>query len=145
MEHTMTFTLGDWSDDGHGKTSTYTIIANMSAVDVGKAYKKAMAATGIKPHDDWACGYEETDYAPQKLIDAGIPRDIVRHDNTDSDDTDEWRMWDGDHFVNLTIAFCKLGNPNLEMGIAPQDSTPLDLRQHLNVTHYEQYGYGLFH
>jgi len=138
MEHKMTFTLGDWSDDGHGKVEAFYLKSNLTPELVGTAYKKAVEMTGIKPHDDWACGYGERSFDAGKLIEAGIPKEVVLRDG----DKDGW-FADREHYVNLIIVFCKLGNPNLEMEIMSGD-TPTDLREHLAEDSWQSYGYGLF-
>jgi hypothetical protein len=138
MEHKMTFTLGDWSDDGHGKVEIFYLKSNLTPELVGTAYKKAVEMTGIKPHDDWACGYEERSFDANKLIEAGIPEGVVR-----GEQNEDGYFSDCEHYVNLIIAFCKLGNPNLEMEIMSPD-TPTDLREHLAKEHGQSYGYGLF-
>jgi len=53
MDNRFYFVLGDWSDDGHGKTDKILIESSHPVEDVKNAYKKSCKLTGISfNHND---------------------------------------------------------------------------------------------
>lgn len=73
--HNITFTLGDPSDDGHGKTKTFHIQCNYSVEEITEAYKKATSILGFDYVEDVCSEYEERYINPDEariLIEHGI-------------------------------------------------------------------------
>lgn len=42
MDNIITLTCGDWSHDGHSRTSSGTIRTNLTQKEIVKAYEKAL-------------------------------------------------------------------------------------------------------
>lgn len=73
--YNITFTLGDPSDDGHGRIREYHIRCNYSAEEITEAYKKAISILGFDYVEDICSEYEESYIDPDKahiLVEHGI-------------------------------------------------------------------------
>ena len=57
--HWFTVTIGDWSDDGHGKTDTHLINSSLSKDDMEKAYKAGCEVIGFDMVDSLCEEYEQ--------------------------------------------------------------------------------------
>lgn len=74
--------IGDWSDDGHGKTDTFLFESNYPVDHLQKAYKKSVKTTGLELSD--VCReYEEDkinedDFAKLKKL--GCSMDLMSPD-----------------------------------------------------------------
>lgn len=42
LTHKIKLVVGDWSDDGHGKTDSYLVRTNYSAADIKRSYERAL-------------------------------------------------------------------------------------------------------
>lgn len=74
MENTINLVVGDWSDDGHGKTDTITITSNFTMEQIEQAYKDGRGLVGVNlsnvcnDYEDTLLSYEDW----QKLSVAGL-------------------------------------------------------------------------
>jgi hypothetical protein len=60
--------LGDWSDDGHGKSDKVTILINKTPSEMKQAYKASCKALGISfNHNDDFTGITDSSYEEQKM------------------------------------------------------------------------------
>jgi hypothetical protein len=55
-----TLVLGDWSDDGHGKTDRISITSNLDTKQIEKAYNKGAKKLGFNFVNDVANDYEDS-------------------------------------------------------------------------------------
>lgn len=58
--HQINLILGDWSNDGHGKTCTKTVRCNLSYEELQKAYVKGSEIVGFDFCDKVACEYQDS-------------------------------------------------------------------------------------
>lgn len=52
MNYFVKLTLGDWSNDGHGKYKEYNYISNYEVSKIREAYKKSCKLTGLSFNDN---------------------------------------------------------------------------------------------
>ena len=50
MQHEFTIAIGDWSDDGHGKSNDYVFTCTHDEDAIREAYLKAARASGVGLH-----------------------------------------------------------------------------------------------
>lgn len=149
----LNLNLGDWSDDGHGKTDVRTLGCNMPFEKVVEAYQAACKKlpTDVHPTEIFS-GYEETDLSEDvyfKVFDAGYDllagfneaeervrrerelketwKDLLRHPQVDREEFGLYVLW-----------FCQQGNPDLQFS----DEKVQDLFGYYGIR--EHCGYGLF-
>jgi hypothetical protein len=123
--------IGDWSDDGHGKTRTVEVESKFSSQEFIAAFQK-----GIKQIDPKCNGHELP--ICQNYQDSKVPIEFVaglRKCGLNPDDYLEYYngtygIW-SDTFANLWLAIAKLGNSELEYEIVHGHSIRIG-------------GYGLF-
>lgn len=148
----MNLVLGDWSDDGHGKTTNVTVEVNKTVVEVQEAYKASCKLTGIsfnhnvdytEKKRDWkeakkymvCTKYEEntlTNEVKEVLKRFNCPEDII--ENFDEECFE--------NFVKLWFWFVKLSLPDLVYTEIKNDIPTINgyWNENLNVA----FGYGLF-
>ena len=67
LSHKVKFTLGDPSDDGHGKYEDFYIKSSLSVEELKEAYKKAKNILGItldhEVPESWSERYKELDFS----------------------------------------------------------------------------------
>lgn len=149
--------LGDWSDDGHGKTQTITVDHNLAdAKALEQAFKAGEKILGIN-FEQIAEGYEEN-WIPEDILEVLVEHKLLEEVTTNSDgeplDGPHWKLvpetafrgvdyaysYGGNVHINselfaaLYMAIAQLGNPSLEF-TSPKNS--YDNR--INIG-----GYGLF-
>lgn len=102
--------IGDWSGDGHGVSRDYRIRSNKPVEAVREAYFAAEQKTRLDLTE--VCGkYEEREIKPHLLAAiraAGLP---LPEENLDGFGPDE--------FVELTLAYLRAGDPELELKVLP--------------------------
>jgi len=128
--------VGDWSDDGHGKTEVFQVIHNLASSDsLEDAFVRGSELLEIDM-EQIACDYEAPYiYRGQidKLLKAGFDSDTESF--TMPEELDAYGYVEGpEGFINIWLFIAKQGNPDLEYEILP---TYKDV---INVG-----GYGLFH
>lgn len=149
--------LGDWSDDGHGKTQTITVDHNLAdAKSLKAAFVAGEKILGIN-FEEIAEGYEEP-WIPEDILEVLIAHKLLEEVATNSNgeplDGRHWKLvpktafsgvdyaYEYDEKVNINpelyaalyMAIAQLGKPSLEF-TAPKNS--YDNR--INIG-----GYGLF-
>lgn len=137
----VTLVVGDWSNDGHGQTSTLQIESNFNSRKIEKAYQKGTKLVGVDLDEDVACDYEEP-YMSRTQLEAfekagittkewaGVESDML----FDDDDVDRITM-NKDTYVRLYCLIVKLGDPKFEFSFIPYNQV-----ESVNVG-----GYGLFY
>ena len=166
----MYLVLGDWSDDGHGKSEKVLMSSNVPVEDVQQAYKDACKLTTVSFNDnenytgvkrdykeeaDWqiATNYEEPYIgakAYENLKEFGI-EEFLNEFGGASDYLKNYQNDDGsvniegnEMFIKLWSWFIKLANPKITICRSKSgDSTPCIngyWDKNLNV----QFGYGLY-
>ena len=60
LEYTISLTLGDWSDDGHGKTEVFVIKSNLTSTEIDDAYERGTKILGFDLSKDAAAEYEDS-------------------------------------------------------------------------------------
>ncbi len=143
--HTTTLVLGDWSDDGHGKTDLVIIESNLDKEEIWAAYRKASKKLGFKLVEDVCADYEEggisQDYL-KTLIENGL--NIEKVFDTDYDLKEAKKVLEGDDpdelvnlwtnsYTEIFLFIVKLGDPEFEYNIIEDDSSRINIG-----------GYGLF-
>lgn len=163
MHELMKLTLGDWSNDGHGKTETIILRSNKSIRQIREAYKKSCLFTHIRldhnsdidikfPKDDWesinkytiANHYEDdklTKFHIEKLAPHGFTLDVLGDEMEEFIDGDDIRLTT-DHFKRLWLWFVKLSFRNNDWDVQEVEIDPINgfWNKELNVG----FGYGLF-
>lgn len=141
--------LGDWSDDGHGKTSTFIINSNRDTSNIEKAYKKGVAVLGFDFERKVAYTYEDSTIKIEylkSLIQTGFEWEATVYNlkTQDYDDVvfskqndvsyetyEDSFCLDDESYLAMWFHVAKLGDPDLEYEIVKIQS--------LNIG-----GYGLF-
>lgn len=163
FKNEMMFTIGDWSDDGHGKTSEFVFRTNVTIEEVRQAYLASCSLTKIsfgpkKPGDGiehTICSEYEDGYisfnALKVLISHGLSclseedyqNDIPFPDEcffTDSYDKNGQYV-DVDSFSKLLMWFIKLSLPELEYEVS---KTIPSVNGYWDKDLNQMWGYGLF-
>ena len=157
-------TIGDWSDDGHGKSKEIIYESNKSIEEIQQAYKDSCKLTGLQfntnqdytelglrwDHPEYDARHIATDYEDNvisKLAEATLLKhgiDVwdgfdMKHFNKE---TDLVHIDGPQHFCDLLIKFIKLSLPDLELEEIPNSIMSINgwWNENLNV----QFGYGLF-
>lgn len=128
----VTLTIGDWANDGHGRTHRVNIRTNLSKPAIETAYKKGTQLLGFDFQEEVARGYEDNELPAeyyQRLVLAGLPvEDIFGPDSVE----DENRYLDYDTYWLIWVFIVKLGDPSFRWKQVMQGSD-IKIR-----------GYGLF-
>jgi hypothetical protein len=143
-KHLFTLPIGDWSNDGHGKSDLYYIESNKPVEEVREAHFKAKDITGIDI-EKIANRYEENsiesdhpviEYLRNKKID---PRDMFDND-------EDTYYADSESMVELWVMLLQDGDPNLELKISQDHRVPMlpfygfdEKKRHIGFV-----GYGTF-
>ena len=72
--NTIRLIIGDWSDDGHGKTSTELISCNRTADELAAAFIIGCEKVGVKPHS-WG----EASFNDVARGDDSLPVELVKY------------------------------------------------------------------
>jgi hypothetical protein len=128
MTNTINLVVGDWSDDGHGKTDSYTIQTKTTRLELEKAFKKGQKIIGFNLDEDVCAEYEEYELKESEA-------DKIREHlpNFNIDDLDDGCYMDSESFAILYMEIAKLGDPTIEYEIADNENS-------INIG-----GYGLFY
>lgn len=138
MSHIIALTVGDWSDDGHGKTATHIYETNLPRSELNKAFDAGTEKVGFNLEN--VCeDYEDNtllraDY--DLLVDAGITwtDQEYRPEQWDREDPNsDFTLWH-DSFALLWMKIAQLGNPELVFKEVKDNTANIEIG-----------GYGLFH
>ena len=108
--YTFQYTVGDWSNDGHGQTDVFFLKSSETAQDLNAAFKAGVKVIG---HDvtSMCDGYEDNtipEEVAQAFIDVGV----------EFDEPYEGEVWVGpENIMDMVIATIKAGNPNITLEI----------------------------
>lgn len=145
----MYLVMGDWSNDGHGKSDKILVEVNKTVKEVQDAYKASCKLTGISfNHNEDFTGikrdYDEavdhhifTEYEGCHVSQTCI--DILAKYGIEIDEDEGYCPED---FAELWFKFVKLSLPDLEFNFVKDDIPCINgyWNSNLNV----QFGYGLY-
>lgn len=125
MNNIITLVLGDWSDDGHGKTDTINIKSNLDKKDMEKAYEAGTKKLGFD-----FCGYVAEDYEDNKLDDEkwnklkelGYQNEALE-DEAEKYNDGEISLWT-DSYTDIYLFIVKLGNDKFEFEYLVGEQNP---------------------
>lgn len=135
MKFQLTLVVGDWSDDGHGKTQTFTIRTNRSPASIMSAYDRGSKKLGFDLSVDVASDYEDYLLDEEKwaaFVKHGLTDDdIVVSDGFESTSAYALSLYPA-KFADLYLFIVKLGEPEFQcVSMGNSDSIEIG-------------GYGLF-
>lgn len=116
MVNIINLTIGDWSNDGHGKTSSVTISSNLSEEEIRDAYSVGSKIVGFDLSESVCSDYQDTSLSVAYLS------SLVKHGFDEQSIYGYKRNHGGFHlveqdFVNIFLFIVKLGNSNFEFNI----------------------------
>ena len=141
-KNTINLVLGDWSDDGHGKTETIVISTNLSKEEIEKGYKAGTKKVKKDFIKNYCSEYESNSmpFKDAKLFEKhGISfvgcetyegEDYDPHYPYDPD-AENFIIFDCSQFASIYLQIVKLGNPEFTYEIVTNSDIKID-------------GYGLF-
>lgn len=150
----MYLVLGDWSDDGHGKTDKILVESNMSVKDIKQAYKNSCKLTKIKFEDEVAADFEEPYFSKKAMkifiTRFGLTRDIVKKWNkiekidVSQNEFNDFNSptLDIESFINAWIWFVRLSNPDIQINVI-DDEIPC-INGYWDKVLNANFGYGLY-
>lgn len=151
----MYFVIGDWSDDGHGKSEKFLIKSNKTCKEIQDAYKASCKLTGIsfngsEDYTETGRGWEEgrkyriaVDYEDFELSNEVLevltkfkcPKEILEYYNEEAEEYNFTKLWFW--FVSLSL-------PGLEYkNIQEINDTPY-INGYWNKNLNVGFGYGLY-
>lgn len=141
LSHATSLVVGDWSGDGHDKTSMTVIRSNLDSKQIMKAYKKASKKLGFSLIDDVAADYEDRTLSRdqlQALVDNGMKLDVLGYEYDIKEATECLEDKDSEGigiyseaYRDIFLAIVKMGDESFQWEVSHGDS--------LNIG-----GYGLF-
>lgn len=152
----MYLVIGDWSDDGHGKSDKVLLAVNKPVKEVQNAYKNSCMLTGISfnDNDDFTgkkrhykivdkyhicTDYEQHgtihDETKEVLVRFDCPIDLIERFEEDPMDT----------FVELWFWFVTLSLSDLKYNVVPENTEIPNINGYWNKNLNEQFGYGLYY
>jgi hypothetical protein len=168
----MYLVLGDWSDDGHGKSDKVLLESNVDVATIQQAYKDSCKLTGVSfnHNDDFtgvkskrkfdeadeyhiATEYERSGIPPKalsELIKRGFKEAFLENENY------EFKGWEkivesgedlhfDDLFVDIWIWFVKLSLPSdVVLQEVDNKNNPPVINGYWNKNLNVQFGYGLY-
>lgn len=147
MEYRFKIPIGDWSDDGHGKTEDYTIVSNKPIQEVRELYFQACEKLGftLDGHDRLSPCSEYQDYqVKEETIEALINYGI----NISGEEEAAWTE-DGlttYEMCDLVLDFIKVQDKELVLTRVPNADLPMFQFYGIDEKkrHIGYFGYGLF-
>ena len=143
LKYRLSFSIGDPSDDGHGRYKDYLINCNYSNEEIEKIYEKVKAKLGFDFIEKAASEYESRELAPEytkRLIDIGfLDKDnqgIVPEDDT-WDTPGSYYFETTEEFVGMFFDLLQFIQPDLDY-----EFVTLEYGDTLRLL--EGAGYGLF-
>lgn len=143
----ITFTLGDISGDGHGKTDTFIAFSNLSSDELRERYEAVVNKTGIDIRDI-CCDYEDdviTEEVKKKLEKIGIDLNLRQFVLTFATSDDIFNILI--QFINLGLKpgeFLRSGNYEEFCGSFGPEEYMYQGEPHIRMTKFFQFGYGTF-
>nr|DAW84435.1 MAG TPA: hypothetical protein [Caudoviricetes sp.] len=135
LAYQFNIVLGDWGDDGHGKTETFCIECNYPKQKVEEAYHSAVAKTDFNFAESICSKYDDSQVSKEQLsilkeigVDSFITDDVI-------EDSDGIYCY-CDDYIELLFGFIKIVLPDLDYAIIPQN---------IFRPNCDYFGYGLFY
>jgi len=161
----MYLVLGDWSDDGHGKSQKVLIKCNKTVEEIQQGYKDSCKLTGVS-FNDYCCGdnytglsrkdeskYQvcceyEDGYLSKQVIEIfeslNCPRELLGNKKEKDEEYSEYVcMVDTEIFTKVWLWFVKLSIPDLEYNLNKKDEIPY-INGYYNKALNSGFGYGIF-
>ena len=112
LTHSIRLVTGDWSSDGHGKTSNLNIKSNLSLAQIEKAYKAGTKILGTDIIENVCRDYEDNNISCEfynKMIELGFDGEVGEDENL----TKDISVWHDDwpYYVLFVV---KLGNKDFK-------------------------------
>ena len=132
--NTIKIVVGDWSDDGHGKTDSFVYQSSATEEEMKEAYNKTCKVLGFDPCKTYFRGYEEssmpnTDYEKiVKLLGSEFGDEAFCEDGEP-----EAREFSSNELAALWIEMVKYSLPDIEIKEMEDDISQINIG-----------GYGLF-
>lgn len=163
-DHKFKVVIGDWSDDGHGKSDKFVFKGNYPVETLRQAYKDSCKLTGVQfNHNQDYTGIEIDKNLPYQMrwgeedkrrvcteygnnfIDM-FAYNILKEFGLDVEGCDE--EIDIERFVEILLSFIKLSLPDFQYEEAPYKRSELKeippLNGYWNKDLNVQFGYGLY-
>lgn len=146
----MYLVLGDWSNDGHGKSSEILLESNKTVKDIQLTYKRSVKLTGVNFSKDVCGGYEDSKLSKpvyDKFCTFGLTKELLMSfdegelEIEDFESGGELRL-SQEMFIKLWIWFVKLSDPELQINIVEDDIPPIN--GYWSTVLNENFGYGLY-
>ncbi len=156
----MKLVLGDWSNDGHGRSENVLIESNLSVLEIQEAYKASCKLTGVSfnhtedytgikrdYHDDkyHVCVEHQDNFLTPETVDIlknhGLPDSFLNKLDVVFG-SDGYYLYK-ESYIELWIWFVKLSLPSVAILENVNDEVPVIngcWNKNLNV----QFGYGLY-
>lgn len=132
--HRFKLTIGDWSNDGHGRCETFIVISNKPVQESREAYFKAIEKLNFDISREVCSDYQEYELKPE------VRKKFKKLGYTIEEE------FDPEAYAKLLLFFIKQGDPELELILSPPDSLQTfhwygfdEQRRHIG-----HLGYGLF-
>lgn len=153
--HKFTIIVGDWSDDGHGRTVDVDFECSHSIDECRAAYRKSCDLTGVTFHRDYTNKYSEqacTDYLISSISKSFL--DVLRSHGIDVDAVveqspeDDFISDDGELYPSPTL-FAMLIMESIGLSLTDFSYKLVTHKKEYlngfwNKDLNEQFGYGLF-
>lgn len=112
IKHCINLSLGDWSHDGHCKTSVFTIQSSLGYKELEGAYKKGVEIVGLDIREEIAFEYEDNKISQEDLNKLRVQGYDVKLDEVYNDKTSYYL--DENTFVDMFLWVVKKGNPKFK-------------------------------
>lgn len=143
--------IGDWSNDGHGKSEEFYYMVNYSLSDIRKAYKNSCEKTKVFFHDNQDtynrvkndeitcefCKYE------QSVMSEKAFQTLKHYGLLDYADCEEQAVETEEDLANLIMNFIALSMPKDFVFVICKRPEPIN--GYWNKELNEQFGYGLYY
>ncbi|PRY33860.1 hypothetical protein CLV58_1199 [Spirosoma oryzae] len=144
MTYKLNLTIGDFSDDGHGKTQQVYLSSNYDRDYVRAAMWKALDKQGLT---EFPCtDYEDNLLSQEQLRQLGIDKPLEAYESIYLTVDDGKLEMDSESITNLFIDFIQTHSPEIQLTVIKDDSEPIFFcgpdqngRRSLGL------GYGLFY
>jgi hypothetical protein len=110
LPHVMNLVIGDWSDDGHGKTDVNTISCSISNRALEKAYVKGTEIVGFDFSETVAVEWQDSSIPIEKVKRLEELGWINRLEDADEESYSIYT----DMFLDIWMFIAKLGDPSLQ-------------------------------
>lgn len=129
LSHVTSLVIGDWSDDGHGKTDMTVIRSNLDSEQIGEAYEAGSKKLGFNFIEEVATDYEDSSLDLVKfktLIDAGLSiEEAFKYDYEikeakkalEDEDSEGFHLWT-ESYRSIFLFIVKLGNKDFKYKIS---------------------------